>query len=161
MNWYKIFYWFAVADKLSQILNVIAIVTVIGAAMSLIGYFISGGAAASELEKRGDKDRDYLAWNAWKNLYKSAFITLSIICVITSILWAATPSKQEALLIIAGGSVGTFITSDSSARALPSEVTLLLREKIKSEIEELKTPAVEDTLKNKTKEELIELLKKK
>lgn len=68
------------------------------------------------------------------------------------------------MIIIAGGTVGNFITSDSSAKQLPSEALLLLRTKIKSEIEELKINPIEelkDTLSGKSKEELIKLLKQK
>jgi hypothetical protein len=71
------------------------------------------------------------------------------------------PTKKDALIIVAGGAVGEFITSDSSSKQIPYELTSLLREKIKSEISEIRLTGdlSVDTLKEKTKEELIEMIK--
>ena len=100
----------------------------------------------------------------WCKRFGRFFWISMILCMITWLGYMVTPTKKDALVIIAGGAVGTFIASDSSAKQIPYEMTLLLREKLKSEIQELKAPKVSDvadTLKEKTKEELIELLKKK
>jgi hypothetical protein len=84
-----------------------------------------------------------------------------ILCVMTWTGYVFCPSKRDALAIVAGGAVGNFITSDSSAKEIPAELTILLREKIKEEIREVKSGGILDTLQSKTKEELIEMYKNK
>lgn len=61
-------------------------------------------------------------------------------------------------MILAGGAVGTYIAGDSSIKALPKEATELLRERIKAEIKDLRSGSVADTLKEKSKEELIKMV---
>jgi hypothetical protein len=76
------------------------------------------------------------------------------------------------MLIIAGGSVGSFITSDSSSRALPADLTKYLHLKLNAELNDLGTETKKelgvqtkkdefmDKVKSFTKDEIIEYLQK-
>lgn len=162
INWYKVFYWVTVSngvrsffDRFSDIFTWFSVIT-------FVVYCILIGIRIDQADKADAEDKASL--NFWvKRFGRFFWISLSL-CMITWLGYMLTPTKKDALVIIAGGAVGNFIVSDSSAKQLPAEFTLLIREKMKSEIEELRTPKVSevtDTLVGKTKEELIELLKQK
>ena len=80
-----------------------------------------------------------------------------------------TPNRQDMLLIIAGGSVGEFVTSDENAKEIPSDVARFLRKEILEATADMNDPeavkealgleAEVDTLKDMSKEELIKLIK--
>jgi hypothetical protein len=161
MNWYSIFYWVTVADGVKMFFNTFAIIFTVAFIVCTIGYFISANYVSEN--QGGSYETDRKEWDVWRRAWKRMWTA----CMISMpLLWAGfvfCPSKKDAVVIIAGGAVGNFITSDSSARQIPSELTLLVREKMRSEIKDLKMSDVlqTDTLKDKTKEELIEILKKK
>lgn len=165
MNWYSIFYWISVADKVSEILGIASVLTLVTGIICCIGWFLSTN-AVSENAHGGDETNQslgYNEWMVWLRAWRLAAIVSLFICFISSIMWAGLPSKKDALIIVAGGAVGTFITTDSTAKHLPAEAMTLLRAKIRSEIVELNNPieVLTDTLQEKSKEELIELLKNK
>lgn len=152
MNWYLIFYLFSLSDKISQTTLILSIVLSILCGISLIVWFIN-----------------YTDNEEAPVFTKMAYITLPAL-VLSWILWAGIPNRRDMLLIIAGGAVGEFITTDANARELPSDITKFLRKEIldatisggdealKSALG-LKTKA--DSLKELSKEQLIELLNKK
>lgn len=143
MNWYSVFYWLTVANNVSVFLGWMAgIMTAATIIMTVVQVVV-----ATNEETLGK--RFYKWW--W------TFIVCSLIG------WAGfvlVPDRESCLLIIAGGSVGNFITSDSSSRQIPAEVTLLLRDKLRQEVKEIHILPTTDTLKDKTREQLIELIKK-
>lgn len=150
MNWYKLFYWISAADGIKETLKVFGIVATILAGIVLLVY---------SLCSVNEDDKQKIA-----NVRRTSRRLLRWMIPLTLFVWIATsliPSKKDALMIVAGGAVGNFITSDSSAKQIPAEVMNLLREKIRSEINELHTNDVEDTLKGMTKERLIEIIKSK
>lgn len=161
MNWYKIFYWITVADNVKKFFDVFSNIAATGFIITgivLIGIVISYGDASS----RGITEDDSKSYKYWISSVRRIFITFSILTVVLWSGYVFTPTKKDALIIVAGGAVGNFITSDSNSRQIPFEVTQLLREKIKTEIEELHvSDDVTDTRKNKTKDELIKLLQEK
>ena len=165
MNWYKIFYWISVADKMSNILEALCIIFGIFTAVSLIGYFwstsecsiaVAGGPVTPEKQNVNHNE-----WTIWKKTWRNQFFLWVIAFLIVTFGNIALPSKKDFLVIIAGGAVGNFITSDSSAKQIPGELTLLLREKLKSEIQDVTFTNKKDTLISKSKEELMEIIKNK
>lgn len=146
MNWYTVFYWISVADN----------VKFVTAALSVsLGIYV----AIASVAALGIFDNDN--FKEWSIGSRKVFYIFSIAFFINIFLWAFIPNKRDALIIVAGGTVGNFIASDSSMKQMPSEVTALLRQKIKEEMDEFKTEAIVEDLKGKTKEELIEILKNK
>jgi hypothetical protein len=163
MSWYKIFYWITIADGVKSFFDVFSnlFTTLFGIFFIVWIILLFSGSDSS-----GNwTEKDLKSLNHWRKMIRGSWI---VCCIFMVIMWGGyvfTPTKKDALLIVAGGAVANFITSDSSAKEIPAELTLLVREHLKNEIDELKNPIKEslsiDTLKDKTREELIELLKKK
>jgi hypothetical protein len=164
MSWYSIFYWITVADGVksffdvaSNIFSWAAVVTLIIFILLTVAY---GDERSNRIVREGDDEDN--SWKYWIDAVRKIMIWTAVLSTITWMGYIFCPSKKDALIIVAGGAVGEFIVSDSSARQIPSEVMTLLRDKIRSEIKEVKlTDQIRDTLQDKTKEELIELLKNK
>lgn len=156
MNWYEIFYWVTVADGAKDFFDTFSNVFTWGFIIStvimiiLIGLHLDTTQGKTEETERSDR--------FWIKFFRNISIWLAILSTITWAGYVFIPSKKDALTIIAGGAVGQFITTDSSAKQIPSEVMLLLRSKIKSEINSLNGTIVADTLAQKSKEELIQMI---
>lgn len=147
INFYKLFYWVTVADNVKTFLIVFTVIFTFISLIATACYLVNTDEPKSQATSR--------KWMFWAYPFMVFF-------------WAAfifAPSKRDALIIIAGGAVGNFITRDSSAKAIPSEVMMLLRTKIKEEINETTIKEAlsgeTDTLKNKTREQLEEIIKNK
>ena len=159
VDFYKLFYWFTVADGLKGFFDTISNVSfffmiILGILLLIVfGIYMDSG---NKINITEDDEKSY---KYWMTHLRRLFILSTIITVITWTLYIAIPSKKDAVIILAGGSVGNFIVSDSSAKNIPAELTLLVREQLKSEIKELTAPTIVDTLTSKSKEELIQLLK--
>lgn len=162
MNFYNLFYWISVADGVKKFFDTASDVFTTLAIITFVVYVIAsvGVSACTTHSEENDKiDENVRSWKKLR-LYIAQcmypFIALAIL------LWAGyvfTPSKKDALIIVAGGAVGNFITRDTAARALPSEVMNLLRSKIRQEINEASLVGTVDTLKSKTKEELEQIIR--
>ena len=177
INWYKVFYWMTAADAFKTVAGVIAVIGIIATVISTIGYFTSSNAAATEVRDGDPTDKTQQSsndneWAIWLRAWKRTFTIVLPMTIIFGVLWALIPTKKDCLLIVAGGSVGTFISTDSSSKALPADVTKYLHLKLNAEIQELGTEAKKelglqtkkdefiDKVKDLTKEELIDYLKK-
>lgn len=166
MNWYNIFYWVTVADNIKSFFDTTSNIFTWLAVLSFIVYIILS--IVHSVETNSDSESDNTkAWGIAKNAFRGVFYTTLALSLITWFGYMACPSKKDALIIIAGGTVGNFITSDSSSKAIPAEAMLLLRDKIRSEIREVnlqnlvdeKVAEQVDTLAGKTKEELLQIIK--
>lgn len=158
MSWYSIFYWITVADGVKDFFDAFSNIFTSLAIISLIIFIVLAFILADpDLD---DEDRPSVRY--WVLMLRRTFIWMTIFTIITWAGYVFCPTKRDALIIVAGGAVGKFITSDSAAKQIPTEALTLLRDKIRSEIKEVKlTDQIRDTLQSKTKEELIELLRKK
>jgi hypothetical protein len=164
MNWYEIFYWVTVADGVKGFFDAISNVFLFLSIISFITYWIVFFSYRSERTGEEPSDpKERKEYRFWVRVCRNTFIWCFTLMTITWAGYVFCPSKKDAIVIIAGGAVGNFITSDSSAKQIPAELTLLIRERMRSEIKEIKSDDIfsVDTLAGKSKEELIELLKKK
>jgi hypothetical protein len=158
MSWYSIFYWITVADGVKDFFdtfsNIFCFLSVVIGLIFIVAFIICQ-------DSTNDEDVQRSA-NIWLKYSRRLFVFFVILTMITWAGYVFCPNKRDALIIVAGGAVGEFITSDTAAKQIPSEVMTLLRDKIRSEIKDIKiTDGVRDTLENKTKEELLEMLRKK
>jgi Na+/H+ antiporter NhaD/arsenite permease-like protein len=161
MNWYEIFYWVSVADNIKSFFDFTSNLFSWFAVIGFIAYIIIAFIYDDEY-RRNSESNNAKSMAMIKKSFGGIFYTSLALALITWFGYMACPSKKDALIIIAGGTVGNFITSDSSAKAIPAEAMILLRTKIKSEIEELSVEkVVVDTLATKSKEELIKMIKEK
>jgi hypothetical protein len=185
-NWYNLFYWLTVSDSVKQFFdmasNIFSWFTVIGFIVLVICSAFKASTISEknlETKEEEEKNSDYRAWDRFRGYAAKFFYTVLGLAMLTWLGYVLTPTKKDCLLIVAGGAATTFITSDSSARGLPSDVTrylhLSLREQINSLTDKAKqeigldsittTPVkktVKDNLidkaKNLSKEELIKYL---
>lgn len=161
MNWYSVFYWVTVADSVKSVLTVLSIIFGVFSVLAGIGVFVSQynmGAEAST-GSEANETSDFKIWSYWTKTWRRTLTLVLIPTIIMLLSNVFIPSKKDSLIIIAGGTVGNFITKDTSARQIPAEVMNLLRTKIKSEINEINSATITDTLANKTADELREIIK--
>lgn len=147
MNWYSIFYWITVADNVKLITGILSIIFGV--------YFVFGSIAAL-----GAFDYNL---NEWGKGPRRVYFLFSIFLMVSLFTWMLIPSKRDALVIVAGGAIGNFVTTDSSAKQVPHEALELVRAKLKEWQEPgSKIPFIEekDTLVGKSKEELLEIIKR-
>ena len=161
MNWYKIFYWLTAADAVKGFFGVVSDIFVW---FTIIGFIIYGLCSIHGLTDSCDDKPENKIWV--KRLGKFFYVSL-IILLITWAGYVFTPSKKDCIMIVAGGAVGNFIQSDSSAKSLPSDITKYLHLSLNKEIDDLgketrqelgiKTPEEKsmEILSSYTKEQLI------
>ena len=143
MNWYKVFYLLSIADKVSGVMLALVIVTGI--------YTIVASVWALGL---GDNP-----WKDWGTGAKRVYYIWTTTFFLSLILFTFLPSKKDCILIIAGGSVGNFITTDSSSLAIPADITKYLHVALNREISDLDTEFKKDMGMLTKKEEFIEKVK--
>jgi hypothetical protein len=119
MNWYSIFYWLTVADNAKDFFWVFAVIFTIIAAISTFSFI-----DASTTEEKKDSKK----WVMWSYPFAVLF-------------WAGiifTPSKKDSLLIVAGGGTLQYLTSDSSAKQIPHEMTSFILTQLQSMSQDVK-----------------------
>lgn len=155
MDYTSLFYWLVVADNAKTFFGFFAVffcivftVTQIVRVFTLLenGYDVS-------LKTLG-------AINKW-TWYSTPFMILFLA------LWIFTPTKKDSLLIVAGGGALNFLTTDSSAKQIPHELSNFVITELKNmakesevnlNIKEQKQKVLDD-VKNMSAEELIQKMK--
>ncbi len=173
MNFYSVFYWLTVADGVKQVFDVFSNVFTWFTVISLVAFAIIVGCT---IEHSGNKEgEDYKSYVVWRKFMGRIYWTSQVICIITWLGYVLTPTKKDCMLIVAGGAVGNFITTDTSSRAIPADITKFLHLSLNKEIDDLQKEVKTDirkelgvqTEKDKfiekasklTKDQLIEYLK--
>lgn len=123
--WYKIFYLLSVADNLITVLWWFAILSTL---MFVVWSILNLCSIDSTSDIKNTLNTKYKKF--W-------YYTICIFMMLSWIGLVLVPSKKDCLMIIAGGSVGNFITSDSSATAIPSDITKFLHLSLQNEINSL------------------------
>lgn len=137
MNWYQIFYWLTVADNARIFFGWMCALFTIVAVFSTIFYFASLQDDAEFAEKVSSK------WVKYSYPFMILFWSLLIL----------TPSKKDSLLIIAGGGTIEFLTSDSTAKKIPGEMSNFVLTEIKNMAKEAEVELDVKTAKEKVLEE--------
>lgn len=158
MNYYWLFYLLTVADGLKSFFDVFSNICTWFAVISLVIFVLL---IFLSKDPQNSDDDTQKSFRFWIGKFRSIFLTLSVFTILTWFGYVAVPTKKDAIIIIAGGAVGNYLSSDSNAKQLPSEIFGLLRAKIKEEIAEASSDTVKDTLEAMTKEQLIQLVKDK
>lgn len=122
-------------------------------------------------EEDDKQNADLRSWQLGRKYSTILFYPLLILALITWTGYVVVPTKKDCLLIIAGGAVGNFMTTDTSAKQLPADVTKFLHMSLQNEIKNVnddvkrelgvqtKKEKIIDNLKDLSKEELIDYLK--
>ena len=116
MNYTNLFYWLVVADNAKTMFTVIMVIFTAVAVIATIAYFVC---AEDGSEKPQTMARKWMWWS-----YPFAILFWS--------LWVFTPSKKDALLIVAGGQTLNFLANDKSAKQIPAELSGFLLTEIKN-----------------------------
>lgn len=143
MDYTKLFYWLTVADNAKTLFVTFIVIFTIIACISTI-CFIVGRYEDGSCNKDGLAERSK-RWVWFSYPFLILFWSLYIF----------TPSKKDALLIVAGGQTLNFLTTDESTKQIPSELSNFILLELKSMASDAK---VELGLKQ-TKEQLIEKAK--
>jgi len=145
MNYYSVFYWLTVADGVKEVFDTFSNIFTFLTVISLIAYAIVAGVSIDA--KMKGQDSDYKDCLLWRRFVGNFYWMCQIICIITWLGYVFTPTKKDCLLIVAGGAVGNFITTDTSAKALPADVTKFLHLSLNKEIEDLSKDIKQDVRK--------------
>lgn len=184
MNWYTIFYWLTVADGVKSIFDTASNIFTWFAVISFIAYIITSIGKSIQISENRvtsvddeNKDSDIRAWETFRKISIRFFYIMLPLALITWIGYAATPTKRDCIFIISGGAVATFLTTDTAAREIPSDLAKVVHVYLQKEIKTLSsddqealgvaTPDVKkakkdefvDKLKDMTKDEILNYIK--
>lgn len=129
MNWYSIFYWLTVADNARSFFWFFAVIFSIIAMAATITFLFNLGDRSIEEDNR----KVCKHWMFWAYPFVILF-------------WCGiifTPSKRDALLIVAGGGTMEFLASDSTAKKLPHDMLVFVQSELKSMAAEAKVEFLE------------------
>ena len=163
MNYYSVFYWLTVADGVKKAFDAFSNIFTTLTIISLVAYVvvvIASIGSASDLAIAKDKNKNggnqsnvdinqdtYNSVLIWRKFIGRTFWMSFIFCMITWFGYVMTPTKKDCLLIVAGGTVGNFITNDTSAKAIPADITKFLHMSLKEQIEKLNADTKQDIKK--------------
>lgn len=142
MDYTKLFYWITVADNARNFFVVGIVLTMLILAICVIILCVP----KSSYEDKNN----YAPTRKYVRRFIYYFTSLAIIFWI---FWIGTPSKKNALLIIAGGQTLNYLTTDSTAKTIPHELTTFLVTEIKNLSEEAKVEIAVMTNKEKVFDE--------
>jgi hypothetical protein len=151
MNYTELFYWLTVADNAKTMFVVGIVIFTAVAVISTILNFICRGDGD---DTNADVARKWMWWS-----YPFMFLFWS--------LFVFTPSKKDALLIVAGGQTMNFLTTDSTAKQIPHELSNFVVTELKSMAAEAQVDLnikdqkekILDEAKNMSAKELMEKMK--
>jgi hypothetical protein len=120
MNYTKLFYWLTVAENAKSMFVAFIWLFSTIAAISTFAYFLN--------VDDEDNQRMSRKWMWWSYPFVVLFWCLHIF----------TPSKKDALLIVAGGQTLNFLTTDSTSKRIPHELTSFVVTELKNMAENAK-----------------------
>jgi hypothetical protein len=137
MNYTKLFYWLAVADNAKNFFTAFIVIFTTISVISTIVYINTSVESPNEIQRMSRK------WMWWSYPFMILFWGLYIF----------TPSKKDALLIVAGGQTLNFLTTDSSSKKIPHELSSFLLTEIKNMAESAEVDLNIASQKNKILQE--------
>lgn len=153
-NWYTIFYWLSVVDNVRNVAGAISV-----ASATVIGFVLLIGGIWTMVE-----GEELPSWG------RKAIKWCVPLGIFFALVYGFVPSKGQMIFIIAGGQAASFLTSDSSSRAIPADVTKYIHDYLQKEIKtldddtkaELGLESPKEKLirkaKDLTKEQILEML---
>jgi hypothetical protein len=114
MDYTTLFYWLVVADNAKTMFVTFVVIFTIISIGSTIGFIVTAG---------NDEDQTLARKWLWWSLP---------FCVFFWFLYVFTPSKKDALLIVAGGQTLNFLTTDESTKQIPKELSGFILSELKN-----------------------------
>jgi hypothetical protein len=129
MDYTSLFYWLVVADNARLLFGWGAgIFTAIAVISTIINIIARGSSLEKEDEdaiKAANAARRWMKWS-----YPFTFLWWCLLVL--------TPTKRDALLIVAGGQTMNFLANDSSAKQIPHELSSFVVTELKNMASEAK-----------------------
>lgn len=138
IDYSALFYWLVVADNARDFFRAGVIIFMIIIVASTICYFVTSSEPKDQTMSR--------KWMWWSYPF----------CIFFWFLLIFTPSKKDALLIVAGGQTLNFLANDKSAKQIPSELSNF----VLTEVKNMAAEASVDLNISGQKEKLLEKAKK-
>ena len=141
MNYIKLFYWLVIADNARDMFITFTVIFTIIAIISTLCFIF------------GRKDDGYLTCpndGLAERSKKWIWFSYPFLILFWG-LYIFTPSKKDALLIVAGGGTLNFLTTDSTAKKIPHEMSNFI-------LTELKNMAVENQVELNIKDQKNKIL---
>ena len=141
MDYIKLFYWLVIADNARDMFISFTVIFTIIAIISTLCFIF------------GRKDDGYLTCpkdGLAERSKKWIWFSYPFLILFWS-LYIFTPSKKDALLIVAGGGTLNFLTTDSTAKKIPHEMSNFI-------LTELKNMAVENQVELNIKDQKNKIL---
>lgn len=147
MNYTKLFYWLTVADNAKTMFIVFVCIFTAIAGISTIGYLFSAHTESYGGQTQNDKESQAIArkWMWWSYPLMILFWSLYVF----------TPNQKDALLIVAGGGIANFLTTDSTSRQIPHELSSF----VVTELKNMAKEAEVDLNINNQKDKILEQAK--
>lgn len=146
MNWYNVFYWVTRADSIKKFFDTASNIFTWFAVLLFITHIILSAFSKHEEEM---SDKISRAYSRVRRYFATLFYVNLAVCLITWFGYVITPTKKETLLIIAGGGTMQFLTTDSAAKQLPSELSNFVVTELRSMAKEAKVDLGLSTQKDK------------
>ena len=125
MNYVKILYWMTVADNARAFFIVCVVIFTLITLIATICNFIF---ASNSWDSSNTKTEDLRGQGISRS-----WIRYSVpFAVLFWMLLIFTPSKRDALLIVAGGGVLNYLSSDSTAKTIPKELLTFAKTEIQN-----------------------------
>jgi hypothetical protein len=124
MNYTSLFYWLVVADNARAMFKVCIWIFMIIAVFATICYFVNSRTEYQNGQTEDDRENQAMSrkWMWWSYPF----------CLLFWGLFIFTPSKKDALLIVAGGQTLNFLANDKSAKQIPAELSNFVLTEIKN-----------------------------
>lgn len=128
INWYSMFYWVTRADDVKGFFDTASDIFLFFVIILLLGTIV---VVCIDTGTKADDD-DKSATRAIRRIITGFFYVSVILTLITWAGYVFVPSKKDCLLILAGGGTMKFLTTDSSAKQIPKELTTFVVTELKS-----------------------------
>jgi hypothetical protein len=160
----KLFYWVSVADNATTLFGwMVVLFTIISLVVTIIFFVGMFDEDFSDTEKENGLTprQEFINWMRKWLFWSYPFM------ILFWMLYVLTPDKKQSLLIIAGGGVLNYLTTDSIARQIPHELTDYVVTELKSMAMDVKVDLgiqtekekVLESVKGLSADELIEKMK--
>lgn len=145
MNWYNVFYWVTRADSVKDFFDTASNIFTWFTVLSFIALVVCTLGTSSAIADNGSKNEeedntisDIRAWMRTRRYISYLFYSVLLLSLITWAGYMFIPTKKEALLIMAAGGTMQFLTTDSTAKRIPHEMSSFVVNELKSMAAEAK-----------------------
>jgi hypothetical protein len=139
MNWYNLFYWVTRADSVKDFFDTASNIFTFFAIVSFIVVVIMSALAKGMIsdnniktEEEEKTNPDVRGYKLMRRYFATIFYSTLVLSLITWTGYVFTPTKKETLLIIAAGGTMQYLTTDSTAKQIPHELSTFVLTELKS-----------------------------